>query len=340
MNQIPQEFRRITEDKIDLIIRKHLASDTIFAKRLFQTIFEGSKLLSIDKSELGSDRNHRAESGNLLAYGQTDVEIVAQIKMPDGCVSKVAALIENKIDARQGDQQGLRYRARAEYRQSNGDWEAFKCILMGPQHYIDNAYPNGGCDADGWDYLFPLDEVAQLLKLDRAPLKDIDVVLEAIKPTNAWNKPIPSAVDFWPELTRYQRQFHPDVPIFAKPQAGARLNVWPAFYENQLRNNKREIRRKYIQLAHSGKHHISLFIKNVRYEEFLPVAKSILEPGLNIGNKGGSWQSIQIRVPEIDPCKGVDIQRDKLDSVFNAARRLYEFFLKNEAALLAIPRFK
>ena len=130
------------------------------------------------------------------------------------------------------------------------------------------------------------------------------------------------------------------MPIFADPQQGARINVWPSFYENQLRNNKREVRRKHIQLVHSGKTHVSLFVKNVKHKDFAPVVSNIIEPNMMIGAEGQSWQSIQIRVPPVDACLSVESQREKLDEVFQAARRLYGFFIKNESVLFSIPTLR
>ena len=84
---------------------------------------------------------------------------------------------------------------------------------------------------------------------------------------------------------------------------------------------------------------MSLFVKNVKYQDFAPVALRLVEADMAVG-AGASWQSIQLRVPEIDPCLSVDSQKDKLDQVFIAARRLYEFFIKNERELLSIPKFR
>lgn len=52
---------------------------------------------------------------------------------------------------------------------------------------------------------------------------------------------------------------------------------------------------------------------------------------------GGSWQSIRLGVPGIDVCKPLDHQTEQLDEVFKAAKRLYEFYLRHERNLLAIP---
>lgn len=340
MNEIPREFRRITEEQIDAILHRHLSSKSGLTMWLCRALFPGTKLVCVEHAELGTGRDYRIAAGNPLAYGQTDIELIAQLRGLDGKLQTAAVLIENKVDARQSDNQGTRYHARAEYRRNLGAWDLFKCILIAPQAYLENAYPYSGFRGDGWDAVLALDDIAQVLKADHAPPRDIATLLEAIKPSNAFNKPIPDAVRFWKDLTKFQRAFHPDVPIFASPQAGARINVWPSFYENQLRNNKQEIRRKYIQLAHSGKRHVSLFVKNVRYPDFAPIVKPILEPEMMIGRPGGSWQSIQVRVPEIDPCLTVEAQAEELDKVFAAARRLYEFFLIHETALLSIQRFK
>jgi hypothetical protein len=203
------------ERKVDRIIYRHLSSRTGLAVWLFEKAFANCKLITVDSSELGKPRNHRNASENPMAYGQTDVEVVATTSMPNGKTKRVGLLIENKVDARQGENQGLRYRARAEFRQEKRCWEEFRCVLVAPQHYLDNAYPTGGFLDEGWDKLIALDDIAQILKKDCASLEQIKILVEATKLTNTWNKPIPSAVQYWKELTDYQRAFHPNVPIFA-----------------------------------------------------------------------------------------------------------------------------
>lgn len=78
-------------------------------------------------------------------------------------------------------------------------------------------------------------------------------------------------------------------------------------------------------------------MKNVAYRDFVPVTQPLLEPGMSIGAEGKTWQSIQIQVPEIDPLVSVQSQAERLDEVFKAVRRLYDFFEKNQAALLGVP---
>jgi hypothetical protein len=336
MRDIPAEFQRITEQRIDRILYDHLSHRDSVADWFFGKVFRDTKLVTIDTCQLHRTYDHRSESNNALAFGENDIEIVATIRRTGDLEAKVGLLIEDKVDARQGLDQAERYRARAEFRLQTGSWTEFKCVLVAPEKYLDAAYPQGDVGNSGWDCLISFEDIATCLKNNRAPTRDIDTILGATLLANSWNKPIPEAVQFWKDLSIFQRAFHPEVPIFAAPQQGARINVWPSFYENQLRNNKREIRRRRIQLVHSGKRHVSLFVKNVAYRDFLPVAQSILEPGMSVGAEGKTWQSIQIQVPEIDPLQGVQSQAQRLDEVFVAVRRLYEFYEKNEAALLGV----
>jgi hypothetical protein len=339
MSDIPAEFRRITEDRIDSILHRHLSTSGALSKWLFERTFRTSTFVQVNQALLRRHHDHRRISGDPLAYGENDIEVVARIKL-DGKSVIAGLLVEDKVDARQGLEQGSRYQARARYRQSVGEWEEYRCVLVAPLEYLSNAYPLGLDSASDWNALISFEDVAGVLKADRGPREDVSTLLGAADLVNKWNKPIPEAVRFWQDLRLFQLTFHPDVPLFADPQTGARVNVWPSFYENQLRGNKREVRRKRIQLVHSGKRHISLFVKNVPFEDFSGTVQPLLEPGLNIGAPGGSWQSIQIAVPEVSPLSTVHEQADKLDQVFLAARRLYEFFLRHESSLLAIRTVK
>ena len=340
MSEIPSEFQRITEQHVDAILHSHLCQRSGLALWLFRKLFRDAKLVAINSCGLHRTYDHRHASKNPLAFGENDIEVTATIQRAGSSLTNVGLLIEDKVDARQGMNQGERYRARAEFRVKDGSWEEFKCVLVAPQKYLDSAYPDGAVGDSGWDYLVSFEDIAACLKNGHAPVRDVDTIVGATLLANSWNKPVPEAVQFWKDLSVFQRAFHPNVPMFASPQQGARINVWPSFFENQLRNNKREPRRKRIQLVHSGKRHVSLFVKNVAYRDFVPVAQPLLEPGISIGAEGKTWQSIQIAVPEIDPLVSVQSQAESLDKVFKAARRLFDFFEKNQAVLLGVPTSK
>lgn len=339
MAEVPSEFQRITEQHIDEILHRHLRHRSGLAVWLFNKVFRESKLIEIRHCELHRAHDHRQASNDPFAFGENDIEVVATIQR-GGSSSTAGLFIEDKVDARQAMNQGDRYRSRATFGVQNGSWDEFKCLLVAPQKYLDGTYPDGDVGDSGWDRLISFEDIAACLKNDHAPTRDVDTIVNATLLANSWNKPVPEAVQFWKDLSLFQRAFYPEVPIFASPQQGARINVWPSFFENQLRNSRHDIRRKRIQLVHSGKRHVSLFVKNVAYRDFYPVALALIEPGMNIGAEGKTWQCIQIQVPEVDPLLSVQSQANRLDEVFKAARRLYDFFEANHAVLLSVPRSK
>lgn len=129
--------------------------------------------------------------------------------------------------------------------------------------------------------------------------------------------------------------------MFIRTDEGAHEDVWPSFFDNQLGNNWREIRRKRVQIAWPNmSDHVSLFVKQIAYKSFIVPARGLLDEDMRVGDPGANWQSIQIITPLVDVYSSVREQAEKLDKIFHAATRLYEFFLMHEKPLLAIPRQK
>jgi hypothetical protein len=310
------------------------------SRSLFQEFFPGSDLVEIDEATLHVDRDHRSASGDPLAYGETDIEVIATCNTPERVTACLALLIETKVDARQTENQGPRYRARAEYRKKTGSWDDYKSVLVAPQRYLESAYPLDDFRDDGWDHVLALEDISKILKRTEAGSFDSTVIDQAVEPINAWNKPIPDAAQFWSDLSRFQRALYPDVPIFINRQQGAGISVWPSFYEDQLANNRREVRRKRVQIVHSGKAHVALYIKKVKFADFEPIVRPLLKDSIQLGAPGTSWQSVKIDVPRVDPLVPIDSQLEALDKVFQAVRELYDFFIENEKALLSVRTFK
>jgi hypothetical protein len=238
------------------------------------------------------------------------------------------------------ERQGLRYQARAAYRQEEGAWKEFHCILLAPRRYLESAYPLNNHKDAGWDSLVSLEDLAQLLEPMSTGSADAAVILQSTEATNSWNRPIPEAALFWRDLSKFQLAVYPDVPIFINRQQGAGVFVWPSFYENDCSRNSQRPHRKRVQIVYSAKKHMSLFIKKVKAEDFFGVVQPLLEDSIHVGAPGKTWQSIKIRVPYVDPQKPLETQSEELNEVFGAARRLYDFFIKHEEALLGIPTFK
>src|SRR5260370_13087952 len=340
MADVPEAYQRIRESRVESIIKKHLAVVSPLSRFLFEETFPEANLVAVSEAKLHVDRDHRNASGDPLAYGETDIEITAVCDFQARANVRLALVIETKVDARQAEYQGLRYRARAEYRKQIGSWDDFRSVLVAPRRYLESAYPLDDFHNAGWDHLLALEDISKILKRTEAGSFDSTVINQAVEPTNAWNKPISGAAQFWNDLSRFQRALYPDVPIFINRQQGAGIFVWPSFYENQLANNPRELRRKRVQIVHSGKTHVALYIKNMKFADFSPVVQPLLKDGIQIGTPGTAWQSVNAKVPLVDPQVPLDNQLEALDKVFEAVGELYDFFIQNEKALLCLRAFK
>lgn len=234
MTDIPEEFRRIQEEQVEDIVHKRLKEDPSFREWIVATSFPGRQIIAIEHVCRHVNRDHRAASGDPLSFGETDIEAVVRLRGEGSATMSAGLLIEMKVDSPQMENQGLRYAARASFRQREGSWEEFRCVLVAPQKYIENEYHLLNHRENGWDCLIALEDVANQLDHATEGVEDAMVVRKATEATNSWNTPIPAAVQFWEQLNHFQRDVFPDVPIFINRQQGAGIFVWPSFFENQL----------------------------------------------------------------------------------------------------------
>lgn len=334
MQTIPEEYRRVLEARVDAIVVKHSSSVNALTSWMFEIAFGGCKLLSIEGARPLKLVDHRASSGDILAYGQTDVEVVASLETPDGQRTKAALLIEDKVDAREMTKQGLRYQARARHELLIGSWQTYACVLIAPQSYLDSHYPFGNSKKFGWDYALSFEDMAT-----RIPDSiDVATLIEATQSSNSWNKPIPAAVQFWEDFRQFGDTHWSTVPVFVNTQRGSKVRgVWPSFYENQLKGNTREPSRKRVKIVHMDTaDYVSLFIIRVEIGTFAATVNPILEEGMTVAPAGTSWQSIRIKTGPVDPLQPLDIQITTLNKVFETAKLFYEFFLSHENKFLSI----
>lgn len=158
MPTIPAEYRRVLEGRVDEIMVRHSSSVGGLTSWFFGIAFVGRKLLVIESLIAHKHRDFRALSGDKLAYGETDIELVAKLETADGRQTRSALLIEDKVDAREMQAQGRRYQARAQHERSIGSWQDYACVLLAPQSYFDSHYPLGDAKQSGWDHLLSLED--------------------------------------------------------------------------------------------------------------------------------------------------------------------------------------
>ena len=172
-----------------------------------------------------------------------------------------------------------------------------------------------------------------------ASFPDYSVDSKAELPMQGGSEPVDSTAQFWEDLRTFQKLVHRDVPIFIEGRKGSVTDVWPKFYLNQLAGDSKNPRRKRFEIGFTG-NQVALYTKKVAYAEFKSAIEPLLENGMRVAPAAKSWQSVRIMVPQVDSRRPVEDQTDNLDSVFIAAKRLYQFFLQNEAALLGVKTAK
>lgn len=115
----------VTERDIDLLVLEELSVNERFRKWFSKTVF-GKPVYN---SKLGT---WHSVSDNL---GESDL-IFLFVSDND---SRLAILIENKIDAPPMPKQGDRYRQRGKEGIKNGLWEGFKTCIIAPSKYISST---------------------------------------------------------------------------------------------------------------------------------------------------------------------------------------------------------
>ena len=176
---------------------------------VFRNVFDAEPV-SIQAVEIHKHNNYRKVSGDQLAYGETDIEVIAVLQSPFGNF-RAGLLIENKVDASQMENQGLRYRARGAYRKGAGDWDDFRCVLLAPNSYLQAQYTGRDTGSDGWDCTVTYEHVVEALVGVSSDDADAKIFLEATATSNSWNKPIPAAVQFWKDYEEFGRAYFPEV---------------------------------------------------------------------------------------------------------------------------------
>jgi hypothetical protein len=132
----------------------------------------------------------------------------------------------------------------------------------------------------------------------------------------------------------FGRERYPNVPVEIRTEVGSRAGgVWPSFYDQEFFYSKNPSRRR-IQITHiDHSDHVVLWVKKVRFESFMrSLGPWLVSPMVPL--ERSSWQGIMLRVPRIDPREPFSMQVGTVEAVFDAARRLYEFFGAHESIIL------
>ena len=234
---IPRDLnRRVAEAEVDHLIEEHLKAGGGVAAYLFESAFGGHmRVHRIVKTAKNVHADQRVSSGDVLDFGENDIEAFAEMLSPDGTITSIALFIENKVDAPMMPDQGLRYRTRAARRLALGEFADYRCAFVAPKKKIQQTYPLGDHVAAGWHRVFSFEEISEKLA-SVGQVEDAQFLLDATLSLNHVPRPIEKAVRFWNDYEQYARATHGDVPVPINSQVGSRIGgVWPSFFEDRFR---------------------------------------------------------------------------------------------------------
>jgi hypothetical protein len=324
--------RRILEAEVDQLLARQLRTNPMFAYSLFSRSFASEPLsVNVIKVETNVHVDRRQISGNPLAYGENDVEVIAEVTENDGKKRRLALLIENKISAPLMEDQGRRYGVRGLDRSHAGDWADYRCMFVAPRDRISQLYPTKNYSKAGWDVVLDFEQLAEILYSPNDS-QDAQLLLDATVRENCILEPILEAVKFWEEYEAYAHQA--DLPVKVRSEQGSRAGgVWPSFYDDDFRKSK-IVNRKRIQIVHiDNAGRVVLFLKRVNPNDFENVIRPLLIKPLELTKPGTSWQGILVHVPPIDPCRPIVDQCKNLDLAFEAVKLLHLFFLRHQGVI-------
>jgi hypothetical protein len=173
-----------------------------------------------------------SKSDNL---GESD--LIALYVLGDG--TRVAILIEDKIDAQLQPDHAGRYRKRAEREIAEGTFSDFDLFLCAP-----NAYRLGRPDTSAFDHFVPYEDIAEQIERQdssiRAQYRAIFIREAASRPASNWARVQDDATDsFWTAMYDMATR---DFPLLEmKPRSVTKSNSWINFRPQCMKNSTKDI---------------------------------------------------------------------------------------------------
>lgn len=208
------EFKKIYEHDMDLLIIEEFISDRNFA-RIF-----------LDKLQLSDDYTIYKASHSLAdSDGESDITLILQY--PD---TKVALLIEDKIDAQTMPEQSERYHKRAQKAIARGEYDCPYIMLIAPADYhrehendSNAVYEHRVCYEELRDYLDQQSHMRAAVKVAM-----IDCALKE-KKAGYQVQEVPAVTEFWMKLRRFCKENYPQLSMVGEDAPKGSSASWPEF---------------------------------------------------------------------------------------------------------------
>jgi len=255
--------------------------------------------------------------------------------------SRIAILIEDKVDALLQPEQAGRYRKRADREVTEGSFSEYEVILCAPEHYpashgktiirdqTTNAAPL--LDDNLFDRFLSYEQIADGLTATdvspRAQYRATFVRTAAQRRSNQWVREQDDATDaFWEAIYRVASE---DFPILEmKLPRLTKNSSWITLRPRDMPTRPRKV---YIEFkARLG--NIDLTFTNTRARLFAGSTAALLQEGMTIHQTGQST-AIRITSPAFDVESGLDVGLPHARLAMQAAKRLVEFYREYRGAL-------
>lgn len=274
--------KSITERDIDFLILEELSINTEFQEWFASRVF-GERIF---KAQIGAW--HSVSDSNL---GETDLLFIFESIEE----SRIALLIENKVDANPQPNQGERYQLRGKLGQKEGYWDTYQTCVIAPLKYLHSTKHSKSYDVEiSYEELFSFFQ-SRSSRDNRFQFK-ANILIEGIQKNRRGYQPEynEDITNFVIEYYSFVENNYPNLKMQkAKPRPAG--STWIMFYPDSLP--------KKIDLLHqitAGKIKVLVYAKP---EEFETIREMYLKNAPDGSEVEFHAKSVSIYIPikKIDP---------------------------------------
>ncbi|HEX3036212.1 MAG TPA: hypothetical protein VHT73_14020 [Thermodesulfobacteriota bacterium] len=312
-------IERVTERDIDLLLLEEFECNMDFRNWFL-------KKVGLDEA-VGADFAgvwHSVTEGEL---GESDLILYFDSKVS----GKLAAMIENKIDAPMQPDQAERYDKRGNIGIEKGHWSKFVTCIVAPECYL-AAIAN-----HSFGYQVSYEEIAEWFSSNSASSCRMSfrskIFKEAVEENRRSYQVIedPIVAKFWQQYRQVAEQDFKYLGMKKRGKRGSQA-IWPEFSPSYLPEGKG------IRLIHkmqAGNVELMFSGRITDFEHFKNYVSELLEDGMSIEQRDQST-SVCIKVPVIDKYKAFIDQQESVLLALEAATRLASWYAKVKDNLIYV----
>lgn len=301
------------ERDIDLLLAEEFKVSPEFATWfLGKTKFAGRQASVVDVSVSKSD--YTGESDLVVIY--TDSSSTA----------RYAIHIEDKIDAPLQPQQEQRYRQRAEYEMSQGDYGDYDLVLCSPTFYLKNPP-----DAGRFDTYVSYEEIAEFIANSdpspRGQYRSHFVATSTSTKINSWKKVDDEVTNrFWQDA--YKIASH-EFPILEMKEPNlTKGSNWINFCPHDMPTMPRRV---YISFK-GERGYMDLTLERCIAHKFDEQIQLLLGPDMTVHQTGQS-AAIRLQVRGFSVAEPLEDNEPKVREAFGACAKLIQFYRTHREVL-------